>query len=91
MRHFMKPRGAITCRFYGLLNTMNYVLILAGPIVVALAAFTTYASMVRSLDELWCSFKLVPSSNPYSIYVRLVYAAPLGDGQNALTGVDLVT
>ena len=34
-------------RFYGLLNTMNYVLILAGPIVVALAAFTTYASMVR--------------------------------------------
>ena len=38
----------LLCRFYGLLNTMNYVLILAGPIVVALAAFTTYASMVRT-------------------------------------------
>jgi hypothetical protein len=35
-------------RFYGLLNTLNYVLILAGPILVALSAFTTYASMVRT-------------------------------------------
>ena len=38
--------GGCVCRFYGLLNTLNYVLILAGPILVALSAFTTYASMV---------------------------------------------
>ncbi len=36
------------CRLYGLLNTLNYVLILAGPILVALAGFSTYAAMVRA-------------------------------------------
>ena len=34
---------------------MNYVLILAGPIVVALAAFSTYASMVRTGVVFPCS------------------------------------
>ena len=41
-------------RFYGLLNTLNYVLILAGPILVALSAFTTYASMVRDTQDKEC-------------------------------------
>ncbi len=35
-------------RLYGLLNTLNYVLILAGPILVALAGFSTFAGMVRA-------------------------------------------
>ena len=35
-------------RLYGLLNTLNYVLILAGPILVALAGFSTFAVMVRT-------------------------------------------
>ncbi len=34
---------------------MNYVLILAGPIDVALAAFSTYASMVRTGAVLPCA------------------------------------
>ena len=36
-------------RLYGLLNTLNYVLILAGPILVALAGFSTFAAMARTV------------------------------------------
>ena len=70
---------------------MNYVLILAGPIVVALAAFTTYASMVRSHAVLRCSFQ---TSVVFAMHARTMFdfvcAAPAGAEQSALTGVDLV-
>ena len=58
-----KLATAIVRRLYGLLNTLNYVLILAGPIVVALVGFSTFAVMVRTTCKVMWSCS-VPHQMP---------------------------